>query len=539
MSSTHRKINQNLIFDASSSIGSSSAVDTLPQPPQQVLQGHALAAATMLKELNDKKSNRDHFKSQIEELSKLLQDNKNPMWGFKKSRNGSGFAFLSKQDSKEIEDSLEHFLQGGHRYIFLITGDFNHGGQDIYMVFFAVTPSDKQFLDKLQENGRDGWTPTDHERHNKALQDVLVANANKNFEESFLYVKIKCSQGKAGPARVAVRKQIDDEYIQHVIRFPLGSKKDLSEACRILGMSENDIESMGLFGIQAVHEYMRQRYSDLRHLADSEAYEWLHKHGWRPGDYGTFKIMKDNMTEKGLFSVVFATGKSIKLVSFRAVDPQDLAEYVKMIMGPDQDPNDIISPGKLYFLQGGADWSLADKTKNWRLISFVKEDELSPTNRQRWELAKMFPELDSYEIDNVWSSFEYPEIRVSLPPQYYEEVRVNMEKTIASVSDLKLSSLSQHVILDRIHDGLTNVTSETFMSFVHQVMNEDLICIIGQCKFTHPVITPSGHTFEKDDIIRWVNQKRTNPVTNLTLQARQLETDNITKALMDLFKNLL
>lgn len=51
---------------------------------------------------------------------------------------------------------------------------------------------------------------------------------------------------------------------------------------------------------------------------------------------------------------------------------------------------------------------------------------------------------------------------------------------------------------------------------------ENLICPISGSIMKHPVITASGHTYDKDSIIQWFQNKNTDPITNQIVNTRIL-----------------
>lgn len=59
------------------------------------------------------------------------------------------------------------------------------------------------------------------------------------------------------------------------------------------------------------------------------------------------------------------------------------------------------------------------------------------------------------------------------------------------------------------------------------------ICPITQARFVHPVVAPSGHTFERQAIVEWLSNHTTCPITRQPLEVGDLVPNRALKSLME------
>lgn len=106
-------------------------------------------------------------------------------------------------------------------------------------------------------------------------------------------------------------------------------------------------------------------------------------------------------------------------------------------------------------------------------------------------------------------------------------------KDLINEVNLKNTELeTSHMLLSEKTEELTQLSIEK-QNFINE-MDELLTCPITQELFIEPVVTPYGHTFEKNAIILWLNSNNTCPLTKKSLLKDQLQTNFVVKQLLEI-----
>jgi hypothetical protein len=481
-----------------------------------------------------------------------------PHWFFKKWRNGcESFVHLSKWDSDTIEAHFGAFVKDPKsfpRVVYVRTGTT---GQDLYQLNFWPMPSDFEELTQLQLQNM--WTPQEMARHQLSWSTAMLSrqDPNPNHPLMFLYTKIRSIKGPASaPSRLLFRRSVDSmsDLRATIDRFPAWSAKDLDAALAEFHMTKEQLETCGAFGPDALQELAHSRRTSLPSTPAvcRPVWLWLHSSGWRVSDSRVSAIYEANhhecVTGTGATEVFYNTGKSLKKLSFVPVLTDECFVHAGRILAADPSSDvvrSIIDSSRTYFLQGDADWSLSDTTVNWRLVCRVDESSLNFRNANRFRLYQQYPRLSSYDIEKVWAEHGFPNLSTgtSTSDSWNSTAQTALRlATLAKIHDLARTArtsdgIHTHIVLKNILSALENEV-ESFMSITNTVLDDILVCPVGLCRFVQPVITPHGHTYERDKIENWLTQNSVDPMTMNPLSIDQLRPDTLSAKLLRLFHNV-
>lgn len=160
---------------------------------------------------------------------------------------------------------------------------------------------------------------------------------------------------------------------------------------------------------------------------------------------------------------------------------------------------------------------------------YIKDDLNDPTDKLQNSLNRIVDGLEHKSLD---------EIRTTVHLNVDSAQRA-MQQVAKYLEDCRYDKMSSETTKASLEAQITHLTEERdkLSLQLHEVVCDRLpalICPISRDIFHDPVLlVGSGHTYERADLVRWLREHDTDPVTNSALVSKEYVTNYLVKSLLD------
>ena len=161
---------------------------------------------------------------------------------------------------------------------------------------------------------------------------------------------------------------------------------------------------------------------------------------------------------------------------------------------------------------------------------------IEPVNKQKlMENPLISPDCENLDKEyyNLLPTFLKSHINID---NYYSN---RIVKTIIELINKKI--LDQHINISEYISTIYN-SKETFLEYIIEFNKDDLkniFCSISLEVMKDPVIDPDGNTYDRCNIVEWININNKSPITRNALSILQLRSNKILKSFISLIENTL
>jgi STIP1 family protein 1 len=107
------------------------------------------------------------------------------------------------------------------------------------------------------------------------------------------------------------------------------------------------------------------------------------------------------------------------------------------------------------------------------------------------------------------------DVRAASPEEF--DARVS-----AAIGRMASDGAARHTAWDKLAQRCIAVRERIVSAEAEPIVPEEMLCPISWDWLRDPVATPSGHTFERKHVTRWIQETGTDPVTRQGLDVGQL-----------------